>query len=138
MLHVDFFEISMTETMRVSIPIELTGEPVGVEQDGGILEHVTRELEVECLPGDLVEQFEIDVSALTIGDAVQVSDIQVSDKFDVITEPDVTVASVTAPRPEEEEEPEEVEEGEPEVIGEKKEEGEEETEGEEKEEEEGS
>jgi large subunit ribosomal protein L25 len=110
-LHVDFVEVSMTRKMRVEMPVALSGEPVGVTQEGGILEQMLREVEVECLPGDLVEQFEVDVSHLGIGDALMVGDLNVSNAFTVITAPDVAVAAVVAPRVEEEEVPaEEVEE----------------------------
>ena len=129
--HVDFVEISMTNKMRVRIPLVLLGEPVGVMQEGGILEHVTRELEVDCLPADLVETIEVDVAALKLGESVRVRDLKVSAKLTVVTPPDVAVAKVSEPRKEEEEvKPEEAaaegaEGAEPEVIGKKKEEGEE-------------
>jgi len=129
--HVGFVEISMTSKMRVRIPIVLLGEPVGVTQEGGVLEHVTRELEVDCLPGDLVEMIEADVSHLKLGEAVRVRDLKINAKLAVVTPGDVAVAIVSAPRKEEEEvKPEEAavegaEGAEPEVIGKKKEEGEE-------------
>jgi len=129
-LHVDFVEISMTKKMRARIPVSLTGEPVGVEQEGGILEFLLREIEVECLPGDLVEMIEVDVSGLAIGDSIQVEQVTVPPELAVVTPGDVAVASVSAPRVEEEPTPEDeaeaaaAEGAEPEVIGEKKEEGE--------------
>jgi len=100
--HVDFLEVSMTRKMRVEMPIVLTGEPVGVTQGGGILEQMLREVEVECLPGDLVEHFEIDVSHLNIGDALMVGDLNVDGAYTVLTAPSVAVAAVVAPRVEEE------------------------------------
>jgi large subunit ribosomal protein L25 len=118
-LHVDFSEVSLTETMRVRIPIELTGESKGVTA-GGVLEHVLREIEVECLPGDLVERFDVDVTALRIGEHLTVADMTVPGTFTVVTEPDVVVAAVAAPRTEDEEKPE-AEGAEPEVIGAKEE-----------------
>lgn len=123
-LHADFLEISMTRKMRVPVTITLVGEPVGVTQDDGLLEHMLRELEVECLPTDLIEEIEADVSAMQIGDTLQVSDLQVGPKLTVVTPGDMAVASVLAPRMvEEEEAAEEAAEGaEPEVIGEAKEE----------------
>ena len=118
-LHADFIEISMTEKMRVAIAIELAGEPRGVVE-GGVLEQPLREVEVDCLPTDLVESIEVDVSHLGIGDSLLVGDVPWSDKFEVVSSPDLAVAAVAAPR-EEEEEVEELEEGaEPEVIGEEK------------------
>jgi len=133
--HVDFVEVSMTNKMRVRIPIVLLGEPVGVLQEGGILEHVTRELEVDCLPADLVEAIEVDVSALKLKESIRVRDLKVGAKLTVVTPGDVAVAIVSEPRAEEVEvKPEEVaaegaEGAEPEVIGKKKEEGEEGEEG---------
>lgn len=119
-IHVDFSVVSMTKKMRVRIPVKLTGEPVGVSQSGGILEHLLREVEVECLPGDLVEEIKVDVSSLAIGDSIQVKDLNIGSQFTVITGQDVGVTSVQAPRLEEEE-PEAVaaEGAEPEVIGKK-------------------
>lgn len=130
-LHVDFVAISMTEKMRARIPVSLVGEPVGVTQEGGILDFLLRDIEVECLPGDLVEQIEVDVSELTIGDSIQVAQVTVPASMVFVTAGDVAVASVSAPRVEEEPTAEEeaeaaaAEGAEPEVIGEKKEEGEE-------------
>ena len=125
-LHVDFVEISMTKKMRTRIHLSIVGEPIGVTRDGGILEFLLRDLEVECLPGDLVEQIQVEVSALEIGDAIQVDDLVVDPKLTVLTAGDVAVASVSAPRVEEDVVPAEgavaVDGAEPEVIGAKKEE----------------
>jgi large subunit ribosomal protein L25 len=136
-LHADFLEISMTRKMRLSIPIEFVGEPVGVSQEGGILEHALRALDVECLPADLVDVLSVDVSKLGIGDTLMVRDMTISAKFTVLTGPDVAVATVVAPRLEAEPTPAEGEAAageaaaaEPEVIGRKKAEGEEGAEGE--------
>ncbi len=122
-IHVDFYELSMTKKVRVEIAIEVEGEPVGVTQQGGNLEHILREVEVECLPTDLVEAFTVDVSALEIGDSLSVEDLPIDrSKFTVLTAPDVAVVAVAAARVEEEVEtaPAEGEAGaEPEVIGEK-------------------
>ncbi len=118
-LHVDFLEVSMTEKMRVSVPVTLVGEPVGVKQDGGVLEHMVRDIEVECLPGDLVEQIVADVSELEIGSSLLVSDLVVDAKLEVQTAGDIAVAAVAAPRVElEPAEEEEGEEGEPALVGE--------------------
>lgn len=122
-LHADLLEISMTKTMRVSVPIHLTGDPVGVTQDEGVLDHHLRELEIECLPSDLAERIEADVSGLKIGDALQVADLNIRSGWTVMTAGDVVVASVLAPRLVEEEaatEEEAAEGAEPEVIGEEK------------------
>ncbi len=128
-LHADFVEISMTRKMRVTIPIVLKGEPVGVSQQSGILEHVLRHLEVECLPGDLVDSVAVDVSNLGLGHTLMVRDLTLDAKLHLLTAGDVAVATVVAPREEKVEEAAPGAEGaaaaEPEVIGKKKEEGEE-------------
>lgn len=127
-LHADFVEISMNRKMRVTIPIVLKGEPVGVSQQSGILEHVLRHLEVECLPGDLVDSIDVDVANLGLGHTLMVRDLTLDAKLHVLTSGDVAVATVVAPREEKVEEAVPGAEGapaaEPEVIGKKKEEGE--------------
>lgn len=128
-IHVDFQEVAMDEALTVSIPLELVGEAEGVNA-GGVLDHSLHELDVECLPKDILEQIEVDVSTLEIGDSLTVKDVQLdSSKYTIMNEEDVAVAAVLAPRlAEEEEEGEEGEEGagsaEPEVITEKQEDAE--------------
>lgn len=133
-IHADFNEVSMTERLRVEIPIRLVGEPLGVSQQGGVLEHVVREIEVECLPTDILEEVELDVTPLHIGDSLSIEDIKLDPaKYTILSSVDLAVAAVAAPRVEEEPVPAEAAEAalaEPEVIREKKEEGEEGEEGE--------
>ncbi|HKL22604.1 MAG TPA: 50S ribosomal protein L25 [Tichowtungia sp.] len=130
-LHVDFQKVAMNETLIVEIAIELTGDPEGVKTQGGVLDHSMHSVEVECLPADILEQIELDVSALDIGDVLTVEDIQLdSSKYTIHADAETAIATVLAPRlsEEEDEEGEEGEEGaegaaaEPEVITEKKEE----------------
>mgnify|MGYP000907429506 CR=1 FL=1 len=126
--HVDFVEISMTRKMRVTIPVAFVGEAVGVTQGGGILEHVLREIEVECLPGDLVDTIPVDITNLALGGSLLVRDIQVPATLTVLTSPDQPVAIVSIPKEEEVVAPEAAEAAaaEPELIKKKKdEEGEE-------------
>lgn len=121
-LHVDFFVIRADERLKVNVPLHLVGTPVGVK-NGGVLQQIRYELEVECLPGDIPELFEVDISELTIGDSLHVRDVP-SAAFDISEEPDLTICTVSAPRViEEEPEEEEIglgllgeEEAEPEVI----------------------
>lgn len=101
-IHVDFQAISMTRKMRVRIPLLLVGEPVGVLQEGGILEQILREIEIECLPTDMIEQIEVDVSGLNLGKTLLVRDVKVDPKLTVMTGGDVAVAGVMAPQKEEE------------------------------------
>ena len=125
-LHANFMEISMKTKMHIRIAVVLVGEPVGVLQDGGVLEHLLNENEIECLPGDLVETINVDVSKLKMGDTLTVGDIEVGSGLTVFTNKDIAVASVAAPRAEEKEvQPEETAEvaagAEPELIGKEKE-----------------
>ncbi len=122
-LHADFLEISMTKKMRVTITIELKGEPVGVSQQGGILEHLLRQVEIECLPGDLVESFDVDVTELGLGKTMLIRDIKLDPKYTVLTAGDVAVATVVVPREEKvDEAATAAAAAAPEVIGKKKEE----------------
>lgn len=127
-IHVDFYEISMTRKIEIEVPIKLMGIPTGVANEGGILEHVHRALAVQCLPGDMVEEFALDVSGLSIGKTLRVRDVAIdAAKYKVMDDPDQVVAAVAAPRTEEEEKAEaEAEAGVaaagPEVLTEKKEE----------------
>ena len=101
LLHADFYEVALDQTLEVTVHIELSGVPTGVKVEGGVLDFVTRELEVECLPTEIPEKIVVDVSELALGKHVRVSDIKVPDRVKVLTEPDVVIAHVVAPRAEE-------------------------------------
>jgi len=122
-IHVDFNEISLTETIKVNVPVTAKGDPVGVKQDGGSLEHVLWEIEVECLPTNIPSEIEVDVSQLKIGDAIHLKDINLPGGIKPLIDQDAVILHVVAPM--KEEAPAEVIEGEekkePEVIKEKKE-----------------
>lgn len=126
-IHVDLMGVSMTEKLTVAVPIHLTGVPDGVKNQGGSLSQILREIEIECLPADIPEHLEFDVSALQIGDTISVKSIH-SDKFVVVGDLDRIIATVAAPRIVETVEPTEAEAptAEPELVGKKKEEKEEE------------
>ena len=122
-LHVDFQELVAGEKVTVSIPIVLTGVPDGVRMDGGILDQTMRELEVEVDPSNIPNHVELDVTKLTIGSSIHVSDLSLPEGVDVLDDPDASVCVVSAPRAVVEAAP--VEEGaevvaEPEVIRAKK------------------
>lgn len=112
-LHVDFYEIDMNRKIKVMIPVVAAGKAVGVEE-GGILQIVRRELEVLCLPGNIPEVIEIDITALDIGDAVHVEEIPMADGVEVIADSNFTVLTIVSPKVEEivEEAEEELEEAE--------------------------
>jgi large subunit ribosomal protein L25 len=123
-LHVDFQRIKFGEKIRVEVKINIVGKPQGVKEQGGILEHSTRSVQIMCLPRKIPEAVELDVSELMIGDAVRVSDLM--EKYpdvDFLDEPEITVAGVSPPVVEAEPvavEEEEVE-GEPELVAKEKE-----------------
>lgn len=122
-LHVDFNEVSLTKAIKVSIPVVAKGEAIGVKQDGGSLEHILWEIEVECLPTDIPKEIEVEVGHLKIGDTIHVRDITPPAKVKILNDPEAIVLSVAAPIKEEvAAAPVEGEEkAEPEVIKEKKE-----------------
>ncbi|MDD4939573.1 MAG: 50S ribosomal protein L25 [Candidatus Omnitrophica bacterium] len=122
-IHVDFNEISLTELIKVNVPVSAKGEPAGVKQEGGSLEHNLWEIEVECLPTEIPQDVEVDVSQMKIGDSIHVKDIAFPSNIKVLTNPDAIVLSVAAPIKEEVAAPavEGEEKQEPEVIKEKKE-----------------
>jgi large subunit ribosomal protein L25 len=100
-LHVDLQHISMTHRVRVDVPIHLTGTAIGVKE-GGILEHLLRELDIECMPGDIPEDFKVDVSALARGHSVHVRDLVIPEGTHVFESMDRVVATVVAKAKEEE------------------------------------
>jgi large subunit ribosomal protein L25 len=123
-LHIDFNEISLTEALKVNVPLVAHGEPVGVKVDGGILEHVIRELQIECLPTAIPEKIEVDVSNLKISEAVHVKDLVPPDGVKILNDAELIALIVKAPKVEAPKE-EVAAEGaaEPELIRKKKEEG---------------
>jgi len=109
LLHVDFYEIDMQRKINVMIPIIVRGKAKGVEL-GGVLQVVRREIEVLCLPGDIPEAIELDISDLDIGDAIHVEDIKLGDSVEIPADVNFTVVTVVSPKmeaPEAEEEAEE-------------------------------
>src|SRR5437773_372346 len=101
LLHIDLKRIAMDRMLKVSVPVLLKGEAEGVKQQGGILEQVLREVEVECLPGDIPSHIDADVSDLVFGKVLRVSDLPHSDKLKFLTDPDQTVAHITTVKEEE-------------------------------------
>src|ERR1700754_2325061 len=95
LLHIDLKRIAMDKAMRVSVPIQLVGIPVGVKSQGGILEHVLREAEIECLPGDIPSHLDVDVSNMELHGLIHVSDLPHSGSIKFLDDEDTTVAHVT-------------------------------------------
>ncbi len=130
-VHIDFLKISMDEEIETTVPVVLVGESAGVVL-GGVVQHSIRELNVSCLPKNLPENIEVDVTELEIGDNIHVSDISSIEGVEILDRPREMIVSVVPPtkveEPEVEVEEEEEEMEEPEVIGEEKEEEKEEEE----------
>jgi large subunit ribosomal protein L25 len=108
-LHADLYAVDLKQTIHVSIPIQIKGSAIGVTLGGGILDHATRELDVECLPNAIPEEFAVDVSQLEIGDSIHVRDLGVPEGVEILNDPDVPIVSVVAPAVVEEEAPAEEE-----------------------------
>jgi large subunit ribosomal protein L25 len=96
LLHIDLKRIALDKVLTVSVPIELRGEAEGVKTQGGILEQMLREVEIECLPADIPSHIELDVSQLTFGKVLRVSDLPRSDKIKFLTDENQPVAHVTS------------------------------------------
>lgn len=107
LLHIDFKEVTLGEKLTTTVPVTAEKEAIGVTRDGGILEHVLREIEITCLPTQIPERIPVDVSSLAIGDSLQVGDIELEEGVEALTDPEVIIFTVAAPRVEEEEEEEE-------------------------------
>lgn len=96
-IHVDFSEVSLSQKVRITVPMRLVGESIGVKLGGGVLEQVLRNVVVECLPEDIVEKFDIDVSKLGLDQTIFVKDLQLGEKFSIISRGELAVAVVKAP-----------------------------------------
>jgi large subunit ribosomal protein L25 len=106
LLHADFYAVAMDKMLTVTVPIVLKGEPRGVKQQGGIVDFVNREIEVECLPADIPEHVDIDISELMLHQGIRVRDLQQDGKWKAVSDPEtmivhvVTVKVEEAPAPE--------------------------------------
>src|SRR5437773_1136030 len=100
-LHADFYRIRMDRAIVVTIPVTVKGEPKGVKQQGGVLEFIRREIEIECLPGDIPEHIEIDVSELMLHQGVRVRDVPIDPRWKPLTEADAMLVHIILPKAEE-------------------------------------
>jgi large subunit ribosomal protein L25 len=96
LVHIDFHHIPMDKPISVTVPIKTVGIPLGVKSFGGIVEHITRDIEISCLPSDIPDEIEIDISNLSIGESLHVSDLAVQ-KVTVLSHPGTTLITVVAP-----------------------------------------
>ena len=110
LVHVDFYCIERGVALEVDIPVNYVGTPHGV-REGGILEIILHEFRVRCIPSKIPESIEIDIAKLDIGDSIHVSEIEMDDDVELVTDPAHTACLVSAPRVEEVEEEDELEEG---------------------------
>jgi len=94
LIHVDFRRIDLSRKLRVSVPIHVTGEAKGVKQQGGILDVVTRAIEIECVPDDIPDQFDVDVTELMIGNAIRVSELALKPGVRVLTAGEAVIAHI--------------------------------------------
>jgi large subunit ribosomal protein L25 len=102
LLHADFYELAMDKAITVTVPIQLNGESKGVKQQGGLLDFVTREIEVECLPTDIPEHIDVDVTELMLHQSIRVRDLAVNPKWKAISDGDTMLVHIVVPKVEEE------------------------------------
>jgi large subunit ribosomal protein L25 len=98
LLHADFYRIAMDKMLVVKVPVTVKGEAKGIKQQGGLLDIVHREVEVECLPSDIPEHIEVDVSELMLGQAVRLREVATDPKWKPVTDPEVMLVHIIAPR----------------------------------------
>ena len=126
-LHVDFLQVHAGEKIHLTVPVRLHGTPRGVRDEQGVLQEVLHELDVECLPRDIPEGIDLDVEGLGIGDSVHVRDVSIPN-VKILNDPDLTIASVSAPTTEvlpEADVAEEAADGQPELVRDRRKEGDE-------------
>ncbi|HEY5619341.1 MAG TPA: 50S ribosomal protein L25 [Vicinamibacterales bacterium] len=101
LLHADFFELAMDRAITVTVPITVKGEPKGVKQQGGLLDFVTREVLVQCLPIDIPERIDVDVTELMLHQAIRLRDLPQNPKWKPLNDPDTMIVHVVVPKVEE-------------------------------------
>ena len=109
LLHVDFYELALDKAITIMVSVVLKGESVGVRQQGGIVDFVHREVQVECMPTEIPENIEVDISELSIGQGVRLREVSTGVSWTSVSDPDTLLVHVIAPKVEEEPEPEEAE-----------------------------
>jgi len=97
LLHTDFFEVSLTETVKITVHVATHGEPIGVKRDSGLLQHPTREILIECLPDKIPGKIDIDIPKLEIGQSVHVSDLKLEEGIKILTDPHEVIVNIVAP-----------------------------------------
>jgi large subunit ribosomal protein L25 len=98
LLHADFYRVAMDKLLRVTVPVHLTGEAKGIKAQGGVLDFVNRDVVIECLPADIPEHLTVDVTELGLNDGIRVRDIDTGGKWKPVSEPDLLIVHVVAPK----------------------------------------
>jgi large subunit ribosomal protein L25 len=101
LLHADFYQLAMDKAITVTVPVVVKGEPRGVKLQGGLLDFVTREIQVLCLPADIPEHIDVDVSELMLNQSIRLRDLAGSDRWKPVTEPETMIVHVVMPKAEE-------------------------------------
>jgi large subunit ribosomal protein L25 len=101
LLHADFYAVAMDKALTVTVPIVIKGEPKGVKQQGGVVDFVNREIEVECLPGDIPERIDVDISELMLHQGVRVRDLAKNDKWKPVSDAEMMIVHVVTVKVEE-------------------------------------
>jgi large subunit ribosomal protein L25 len=115
-IHIDFLRVDLDKPVDITVPIHLIGTPIGVKQEDGLLDFVTREIDLSCLPKDIINNIEVDISELHVGQSVKVQDIELDERYKIVTDSSVVIATVSSHVVEEVVEEEEVEETEEEAA----------------------
>jgi len=97
MTHIDLYGVNMEKPVIVKVPINLVGTPIGVKEEGGILNQTAQELDIKCLPGDIPNIMDVNIEELSIGDTILADAIKMDDKIELISNPDTLIVSVTVP-----------------------------------------
>jgi len=101
LLHADFYQLAMDKLLTLTVPVVLKGEPRGVKLQGGLLDFVTRDIEVECLPANIPEHIDIDVSGLELHQSIRVRDLPATDKWKAVSDGDTMLVHIVMPKAEE-------------------------------------
>ena len=102
MLHIDLYGVDMDTKVTVKVPIIIIGQAIGVKEEGGVLNQSMTEIDIECLPSDIPQNIEVDVSNLAIGDTMRLENITMTDNLNLVGDSDMLIASVVAPAKQEE------------------------------------
>jgi large subunit ribosomal protein L25 len=117
LVHLDFYKVDMKSEVDTEVTVHLKGEAAG-QKDGGVVQHLVREISVRALPADIPESIDVNIENLNIGDSVQISDLKKSSSYEILDDGEEVIISITPPQEEEpEEEEEDDEEKEPELVG---------------------